>query len=62
MRRGIWKARGRAFWAKQKSFTWKSLAEILKPPPRLPLWRLVRVQQPHFESNTAWERGAPLQR
>ena len=39
-----------------------SLAEILKPPPCLPLWRLARVQQPVFESSTAWERGAPLQR
>ena len=39
-----------------------SLAEILKPPPCLPLWRLARVQQPPFESSTAWERRAPLQR
>ena len=38
-----------------------SFAEILKPSPCLPVWRLARTQKPSFESSTAWDRGALLQ-
>ena len=38
-----------------------SFAEILKPSPCLPVWRLARTQKPSFESSTAWDRGTLLQ-